>query len=187
MAEFKELILAFKAVRDALPEVLPQAATSVSMAGKALAERTVKDKGFGEEYSTTKVPAWFMKGKELNKRGANYITGLEKRASKEDKLALSNWGDFRQAQGLQINYVDLTYSGEMWRGLFPQDVQIEGFSYIAPLGSTTVAGQKKLNWQYERYGNFFAKVLTGDNLDAMYKVAFDELVRLLDEKIQFKK
>ena len=105
MAEFKELILAFKAVRDALPEVLPQAATSVSMAGKALAERTVKDKGFGEEYSTTKVPAWFMKGKELNKRGANYITGLEKRASKEDKLALSNWGEASEgAEPLGIGF-----------------------------------------------------------------------------------
>ena len=187
MKEFRELIAAFKAVRDALPEVLPQAATSVSMAGKALAERTVKDKGFGEAYSTSEVPAWFFKGKELNKRGAAFVANLEKQAAEKNKLALSNWGEFRQAQGLQINYVDLTYSGEMWRGLFPQDVQVEDFRYIAPLGSTTVAGQKKLNWQYERYGNFFAKVLTGDNLDAMYKVAFDELVRLLDEKIQFKK
>ena len=89
MAEFKELILAFKAVRDALPEVLPQAATSVSMAGKALAERTVNDKGFGEEYSTSQVPAWFLKGKELNKRGAAFVASLEKKASKEDKLVIS--------------------------------------------------------------------------------------------------
>ena len=125
--------------------------------------------------------------KRLKKRGVAFLAKLEKKTSKKEKLALSNWGEFREAQGLQINYVDLTYSGEMWRGLFPQDVQIEGFRYIAPLGSTTVAGQKKLNWQYERYGNFFAKVLTGNNLERMYNVAFDELVRLLHEKIQFKK
>ena len=62
----KELIEKFKAIRDALPEVLPDVATSMSLTAKAIAERTIKDKGFGELYSDTEVPAWFFKGKELS-------------------------------------------------------------------------------------------------------------------------
>ena len=44
-----------------------------------------------------------------------------------------------------------------------------------------------MNWNYERYGDFIGKVLTGDNLDTLYNVAYDELVRLMDEKLGWKK
>ena len=133
MSDLAELIKRLKAFRDAIPEVMPQVATSVSMSAKALAERTIKDKGFGKTYSTTKVPAFFMYGKELNKKGKTYIEQLEKKADEENP-ALLNWGEFRGAQGLQNKYVDLTYSGKMWSSMFPQDVQIDLFRYVAPLG-----------------------------------------------------
>ena len=183
MAEFKELIEKFKAIRDALPEVLPDVATSMSLTAKAIAERTIKDKGFGELYSDTEVPAWFFKGKELNKRGANYILTLENEAT-DDEPAKTNWGEFRQAQGLQSKYVDLSYSNKMWAGMYPQDVMINLFTYVAPLGANNTEAQNKMNWNYDCYGDFLGKALTGDGEDALYKVAFDELVRLLDEKLK---
>ena len=180
------LIARLKEFRDTLPEVLPDVAVSVSMAGKAIAERVIKDKGFGEAYSATEVPAWFFEGKTLNGKGISYLKGLEEKAT-EDEPALTNWAGLRRAQGLQTSYVDLSYSNKMWAGMFPQDVQVTLFDYIAPLGNNTTEGQNKMNWNYERYGDFIGKVLTGDNLDTLYNVAYDELVRLMDEKLGWKK
>ena len=183
MSDLADLIKQLKAFRDAIPDVMPTVATSVSMSAKALAERTIKDKGFGFLYSQTEVPAWFFKGKELNKRGLAYLESLEEKADEENP-ALTNWGEFRNSQGLQSKYVDLTYSGKMWASMFPQDVQIDLFRYVAPLGSTNKEGQNKMNWNYERYGDFVGEALKGDSEDILYNVAYDELVRFLDEKLK---
>ena len=183
MAEdMSELIAKLEAFRDMLPTVLPDVATSVSMAGKALAERVIKEKGFGKTYSTTKVPAWFMDGKELNGKGLTYLSNLKEKATDEEP-AETNWGEFRAAQGLQTDHVDLSYTNKMWAGMFPQEVQVNLFEYVAPLGNNTTEGQNKMNWNYERFGDYIGKVLTGDNRDIMYDVAYDELVRLMDDKL----
>lgn len=178
MSDVKELIAKFKALREALPEVMPSVATSVSLTAKAISERTIKDKGFGEQYSVNEVPAWFLSGKQLNNSGKAYIERVE-----DSDHPFTNWGEFRKAQGLQNSYVDLTYSGKMWSGMFPQDVQIEGYRYVAPLGNNNKEGQNKMNWNFERYGDFIGRTLTGDNLDLLYDTAYDELVRLIDQKI----
>ena len=176
--DFKDLIHIFEAVRDALDEVLPQAATSVSLAAKGLAQKTIQERGFGETYSTNEIPIWFMTGRGKSKRGEAFLE-----AEKKKGRTTAAYYEFRQAEGLQTKFVDLTFSGEMWRGMFPREVEVQGNYYIAPLGCNTKAGQDKLNWQYERYGNFFADVLKGDNLKKMYQVANDEIYRLLLEKI----
>ena len=184
MSDLSELIKRLKAFRDAIPDVMPQVATSVSMSAKALAERTIKDKGFGKTYSTTEVPAFLFYGKELNKRGKTYIETLEKNADEENP-ATTNWGEFRAAQGLQNKFVDLTYSGKMWSSMFPQDVQVDLFRYVAPLGSTNKEGQNKMNWNYDRYGDFIYDTLKStDADDVLHDIAYDELVRLLDEKLK---
>lgn len=184
MSNLEELIKRLKAVRDAIPELMPSVATSVSMSAKAIAERIIKEKGFGKNYSATEIPAFFFKGKELNKRGLNYIQKLEKQADEENS-AMLNWGEFRAAQGLQSKFVDLTYSGKMWSSMFPQDVEVDLFRYVAPLGSTNKEGQNKMNWNFERYGDFVYMTLQGDDTeDILYNIAYDELVRLLDEKLK---
>lgn len=195
MSDLTELIKKFKAIRDAIPETMPAVATSVSMAGKALAERQIKEMGFGKKYSTTPVPAFFFYGKELNKRGVTYLEGLESKGSKGKKKiediteadlldGETTWGDFRAAQGLQNKFVDLTYSGKMWASMFPRDVETTLFKYVAPLGSTNIEGQNKMNWNYERYGDFVYQSLQGDAEDILYNLAYDELTRLLDEKLK---
>lgn len=181
------LINQLKAVRDELPAVLSDAATSMSMTAKALAERTIKDKGFGDEYSLSQLPLWFLKGKQLNNRGIKYIEQQYKDASKSKEAPTGNWREFRQAQGLQTNYVDLTYSGKMWAGMFPQEVQVDGYKYIAPLGNNSQEGQDKMNWNYERYGDFIGATLTGENFDLLVQVGIDEIVRLLNEKVDWEK
>jgi len=177
MEDINALVNKLKGFRDKLPEVLPTLATTVSLTGKALAERVIKDQGFGKTYSENKLPINYFWGKFLNNRGLAYL--------QSNKVAQdgTTWGDFRKAQGLQDRYVDLTYSGKMWAGMFPQEVEINLFSYVAPLGNNTIEGQKKMNWNRERYGDFIGAVLVGDNLEIMKRTAYDELVRIMDREL----
>lgn len=185
--DIQVLINQLKRVREELPAALAETATSMSMTAKAISERTIKDKGFGAQYSYAEYPVWFLKGKQLNAKGLKYIQQKEREADKNDEFATGNWREFREAQGLQTKHVDLTYSGKMWAGMFPQEVQISGYKYIAPLGNNTQEGQDKMNWNFERYGDFIGETLTGENLDILYRVAIDELIRFLDARIDWQK
>ena len=188
--DFALLIKAFEEARDALDAVLPDVATSVSLAAKGFSQMTIRERGFGETYSSGEIPIYFLTGftgkngityhpKTKSKRGDKFLEGKKKQG--EHTVSYS---ELRKAEGLQINFVDLKFSGEMWRDMFPREVIVEGNYYIAPLGCNTKDGQAKLNYNYERYGNFFAKVLTGDNLKLMYEVANAELERFLQEKLK---
>lgn len=174
MASLEDLRKKLEQLQVDLPAVLLQAATTVSMGGKALAERTIKDKGFGAMYSTEKVPAWFMEGKELNASGSNFI---DEKIKKNEE---TNWKEFRGVQGLQINYVDLSYSNEMWCGMFPQEAYQSGTKFIAPLAHNNRAGQDKMNWNKKRYGDFIGKALKG-NMDIMAKASIDEIMRFIED------
>lgn len=180
-----DLIKELEAFEEALPRALPDIATSVSMTGKAVAERTIKERGFGEDYSTHEVPTFFMHGRELNGKGLTYLNGLEKQAKGKSRPT-TTWGKFRQAQGLQDGHVDLTYSGKMWAGMMPQAVQINLFEYVAPLGNNSTEGQKKMDWNFERYGDFIGKTLTGDNYTLLQSVAYDEVKRLITQHLTVK-
>lgn len=179
MASIDDLRSKLEAIKNDLPNILLEVATTVSLTAKALSERTIKDKGFGEMYSNTKVPAWFMSGKELNASGAAFIA-KKKKAKKGENF--TNWKEFREAQGLQTGHVDLTYSGKMWAGMFPQEAYQKGDMFIAPLGHNNREGQKEMNWNRERYGDFIGKALKGKNQDAMTDIAASEIFRLLKEK-----
>lgn len=172
MASLEDLKKKLIDIRNDLPNIMLEAATSMSLTGKALAEREIKDQGFGEMYSNTKVPAWFMTGKELNAGGRTFIE--RKKAEKEP----TNWKEFREAQGLQSGYVDLSYSNEMWSGMFPQKPYQAGTLFIAPLGHNNRAGQDKMNWNRDRYGDFMGKALRSKH-DQMAEVATAEIVRLI--------
>lgn len=176
MATIKDLIEKLEKVKSELPTYLLEVATSVSLTGKALSERTIKDKGFGEQYSESKVPAWFMDGKELNAGGKSFIKNKKKQNEP------TNWKEFRAAQGLETVFVDLSYSNEMWSGMFPQEAYQEGNKFIAPLGHNNRTGQNKMNWNRDRYGDFIGKAITGDNFDKMAEVAVDEVYRLIIER-----
>lgn len=164
-------------IKNDLPNILKDVATTVSLSGKAIAERTIKDKGFGEQYSATKVPAWFMDGKELNASGSSFIARKKKSKNKAEQL--TNWAEFREAQGLQSGHVDLSYANEMWSGMFPQEAYQNGTLFIAPLGHNNRAGQNKMNWNRDRYGDFIGKVLKGSNFDQMGEIATEETLRLI--------
>lgn len=186
MPTLDELKAKLERISREAPEKLLDVATVVSLTGKALAERTIKDKGFGETYSQNPIPVWFFSGKELNQKGNAYIEEKQGRGKKKKKGqvefdGLGTWEEFRAAQGLQTKHVDLTFSGKMFAGMFPQEPYQSGTLFIAPLGHNNREGQDTMNWNQERYGDFVGKVLRGENFDAMANVAVDEIMRILIE------
>lgn len=173
MASLRDLITKFENAKDNLDLAMMDTATSVSLAGKAYAERIILDEGFGAYYSDNKFPAFFLKGKELNKSGLNYLE------TKEEDDELTNWKEFRNAQGLQTGHVDLHYSNEMFRGMLPQEPRKDGTKYIAALASNNQDGQHKMNFNQERYGNFIEKALGTEGEKQMSDVGLEELNRFL--------
>lgn len=186
MPTLEELKAKLERIAREAPEKLLQVATIVSITGKALSERTIKDKGFGELYSKNPIPVWFFSGKELNQKGNLYIDrkqgkGKKKKGGQEEFDGLGTWEEFRAAQGLQTGHVDLTFSGKMWAGMFPQEAYQKGTLFIAPLGHNNKEGQQEMNYNFERYGDFVGKVLKEENRDAMANVAIEEIMKILIE------
>lgn len=172
MATLRDLINNLKEIEQALPEVLKQSATVMAHDAKALAERIIKDKGFGAVYSSTEVPSIWFYEKTLNASGKTYLDNLDDGAT--------SWGDFRQAQGLQNRFVDLSYTTRMWTGMRPDDVIEKDGIYICWMGHNDNEGRDKMNWNFERYGDFLGKALEGQE-DILSEVASENVYNLLEK------
>jgi hypothetical protein len=199
MADIVEFKWRLQQIREALREHLPNIATTLALTAKALAERNIKEKGFGVLYSNNKVPAWFLHGKELNQKGTKFLAdrgvnpstgaqggGKKKRRKKKgdpdpgyfDKE--TNWKEFRAAQGLQTAFIDLSYSNKMWANMQVVQVITEALIVKALLGATNREAQNKMNWNRENFGDFIRKALS----DADGKILGDLVISELDKVIQ---
>ena len=172
--EYKQKLIK---LREEMPSILKDLAPTVSMSGKAIAERNIKEAGFGAKYSTNEMPAFLFYGKELNQQGSIYAQNAAK-----DEQGIT-WGQFRKAQGLQNQFVDLSYSNEMWAGMFPRDPIVDGYKYIAPLGHNNQEGQNKMNYNYKRYGNFIYKALGEKGVNQIADVIQDEFLQIIKSKL----
>lgn len=200
MPDLNELKKRLEEIRQAVRKALPEIATKISLTGKAIAERRIKEQGFGAMYSTTKIPAWFLHGKALNQSGVTFLKkhgvrpdtgeqgeGLKKRRKKKgdpdpgkfDKF--TNWGEFRAAQGLQNDHVDISYSNKTWANMQPQDAIEDGDIVRAPLGATNTEAQNKMNWNRDRYGDFIGKALKPEDFNLIGEVAITEILTILDQ------
>lgn len=196
LPEFKERL---RQIREAVEAKLPDIAVTLTLSAKALAERNIKEKGFGAMYSENKIPAWFLHGKELNASGTKFLenhgvnpqtgaqgAGKKKRRKKKDDPdpghfdTLTNWKEFRAAQGLQVDHVDGSYSNMMWSNMQPVKVEQRGPVVLAPLGATNTEAQNKMNWNRDRYGDFIGKALNDTDRETLTGVVVDEVVQVLD-------
>jgi hypothetical protein len=187
-------------LREVLTAHLPQIAETLALSAKALAERRMKEQGFGVLYSTRQVPAWFMHGKELNQRGTKFLeqrgvhpaTGEQGPAKKKRRkagekespgfhLTTTTWGEFRQAQGLQAAFVDLSYSNKMWANMGPVRIEDREGNVVALLGATNREAQDKMNWNRDRYGDFIRKTLNEEDGKILAETTITEIVNVLDQ------
>ena len=172
----RELIDNLKMIEDRLPAVLLETASVMANDAIGLAVETITEKGFGESYSKNLVPQFFFYGKELNASGRKYLERLDDDPESEG----TNWGLFRKAQGRQNAFVDLNYSTKMWGGMRPDKPQQVGSFFFCYLGHNNREGRDKMNWNFERYGDFIGKSLRGQE-DLLREVAQENIIRLIDE------
>jgi hypothetical protein len=141
----------------------------------ALQVTKVRREGIGS-YSTKKVPAFFFYGKQINAAGITFLRAHGVRP-KGDKLRgtgsnpligkgrygkaltkdqrLTNWGEFRQAQGLQSAFVDATYTTRTLNQLGVFDRGKSGFKYTLGVSGITDYSFKIFGYLGKRYPNFF--------------------------------
>lgn len=174
METLRDLINKFKAIEKELPEILRQSATIMAHDGKALAETIIKEKGFGETYSTKEIPSFWLIGKEIKASGKTYLDNLEGEGT--------NWGEFRKAQGRQNGHVDLNYSTRMWKGMRPDEVQQIDNIFICYMGHNDNEGRDKMNWNFDRYGDFIGKALNGQE-DILFEIAEENIIKLLEKHL----
>lgn len=194
--DFKERL---QQIREAVQAKLPDIAVVLTLSAKALAERNIKDKGFSRVYSVNKIPAWFLHGKELNASGVTFLKnhgvnekgeqGAAKKKRRKKKGdpdpghfdTMTNWKEFRQAQGLQTDHVDLSYSNKMFANMQPVKLEQRGDQYFALLGATNKEAQDKMNWNRDRYGDFIGQALTEEDRKTLQNVVVDEVVTILNQ------
>lgn len=181
--DLAQLIAVLKTIKAELPSILGSTAESMAATGKALAMLTIEREAILGKYSGKTIPAFLLQGKELNQGGSSFLAKRIKAKNPQNRV--TNWAEFRAAQGLQTDHVDLTYSGEMWRGLLPQPYKFDGDIVSSALAHNNKDGQDKLNWNRKRYGNFIMKALnTGDNPKIIREVLDEEIKRFLNKHLK---
>lgn len=147
-------------------------AETMAITGKSLVQERIQKEGFGAEYSKRYIPAWWLRGKERNAGGRRY---LEENNLDDD---LVNWSEFRQAQGLQNDFVDLTYSGRMFGGMRVIERKEKGTTYMVNIGGSDQEVDKKLGWNTERYGDFMQPNESEQaEVDQIVELEFDKLIK----------
>ncbi len=99
-------------------------------------------------YSAKKFSPSFLKGKELNGAGTSFI------AQKTQAKQKTNWAEFRVAQGLQSQFVDVYYSGQMLNSTAIIRANSASFRYYVTIGGRNQESKDKLSYNRKRYGHF---------------------------------
>lgn len=176
--DLQDLKQAIENARREIEAQLPAIAENVANSTKTIAERNINDFGFGAEYSQKQVPAFFFYDKALNQAGRDIV-----KKKIEDNEGLS-WGGFREAQGLPADHVTLNYSNRMWGGIVIIRSEKTGQKFIAYLGHTNREGQDKMNWNYERYGNFIIESLTFKDKKFLTNLAGNKVTGILKQYLK---
>lgn len=123
--------------------------------------------GAKADYSTTEIPTYFFKAKVRNQGGRDYLKNNP----------LGTWHEFRKAQGLQSESVNLSYTGRFWASLSPGPLVRLGrvLSVEVAVGDSSV--EQYADYLVDRYGEFYQPTQTEETESR--EVMRDQLERLL--------
>ncbi len=176
MPDINDLKKKFQEVREAIYKELPDVVLLLTVTAKSIAEKKLRQQGMGAKYSETTYPAFFLEGKEKSGAGKKYI---EKAI--EDDVEV-NWKGLRQAEGLPTDFVNLSFTNKMWAGMGPQTPYWKDGVVYSPLGGNTIEVVNKMNWNYDRYGDFLGKQLGKDEIAVLQVVAKNKVIKILKLK-----
>lgn len=157
--QLRKYLTAVKAAAPVLSQEIAQTGVSV-MVNRSIETGINKNgvPGAKAQYSTKPFPTFFYGKKVRNQGGRNYI--------KKNKLG--TWGEFRKAQGLRNDVVNLSYNNTMWRNYGVLGNVQNGALYSTLIGMKD--GSRIFEYNVNRYGDFYEntpeerKQLDGDLL-----------------------
>jgi hypothetical protein len=164
--------------------------TGLTVSALSLIHSRITNEGLsGKKYSTNPLRSYYFTGKSISQTGEDKTNEKIKKNRKAGINGIS-YVDFRTAQGLQTNHVDLRLSGDMWR-----DIGFTDSGFTDKAVSTTGSGLKYTSsagfrgtityengkttseiadYNAERYGDFLTPTKAEENI----------LDNALDEELQ---
>lgn len=141
------------------------------------------------KYSTHPLPTFFFAGKTLGSGGDKRLKTIEKQNRKVGINGVS-YEQFRDANNLQTNHVDLKFSGDMWRDIDVLQTTIEGGiiktivaskdSITKKNGKGTITTGKEAEYMAAKYGDFLA---VNEEEKGILLDALDEELQILVDKV----
>ncbi len=159
LAEAISLIDNFLAAYDGeMTKVSEELATNA----KSMIIHRIQTEGLeGREYSTQKLPNFFFEGWELNAGGKALLNPPKKGRKKKGEAATEevneagiSYTEWRRANGLQTDHVDLTYTGRMLQNIQSIKTEKRGEYYVTTVGAWNPENQQKMGWNFRRFGDF---------------------------------
>lgn len=116
--------------------------------GKALVVRRIQNIGLNRSYSTRPLPIFFFYNKALNAGGRALI---ERKRKSGEGISSREW---RGANGLPVDKVRLTYTGNMFRGWNQLGAERRGLIVRGFVGGSNREVINKLRWNKSRFPEF---------------------------------
>lgn len=160
----EEVQQAFDDASKAIVNRFPELIQTLALDTKAVIQDRIQKTGTDASgaklpgYSTTELPSFFLNAKK--KKTKTYI-------------------NLRKEKGLQTNYVDLTFTGEMWRNTQIVESGNKGEKYVVTIGGGSDSSQNKIDWNSDRYGDILS--LSKQEEENISKTYNDEIQKIIDE------
>jgi hypothetical protein len=117
---------------------------TMALTGQSLIQHRIQEEGVpGRKYSKNKLPAFFFDDKASTARGRKFV---------DDATEGISYEEFREADGKQVDHVDLTFSGRMFGGTRIIRLTSGGSAFVAQVGGTDAEVDAKLGYAVERFG-----------------------------------
>lgn len=150
---------------------------TVALDARALITNRIQQQGLGGQfYSENPLPTFFYEGRELNGGGRSI---LKRKDKKKEGLSYKEW---REANGLQAEHVDLSFTNRMWQNLVIIGTFKDGENYTTVIGGGDEETKKKLEWNTKRYGSFLK--LNADEETILKALLDKELSNLLNKYLK---
>lgn len=99
-------------------------------------------------YSAVDVPAFFMRGRSLNAGNELKVREFGKKNG-----GVMSYKDLRTLNNLQVESVDMTFTGRMWRETIAELQTVSSTKAVATIAGRTERARKLLGYNSKRYGN----------------------------------
>lgn len=155
MADLNDLIKKLNEAADKIDQELPSLLLESEITAKSLVQKRIQDEGKDKDgkkigdYSQNKIPAFFYLGKGTKK------SDVKVRKAIKEKKKLS-YADFRRLDGKQNKFVDLTFTGQMFRDIGVTETNNNSKEASIVIAPKTKRSEEVAGYNTERFGNFLA-------------------------------